>query len=152
MCASLLSMCYNYMNLHAVACRYNVRTITLEQVQPCMSCNWGNRQTMSADRQTDLGTAVYKSEYSIYSEVHLRILSSGICESGWRHRDGQKTAMSWAKHIYTDQSVKDAGLSKSRVTWCDFHPLNQEPSEPHITHTVHRAENHTTSCISPSLP
>lgn len=50
-----------------------------------------DRYTMSADRQTDLGTAVYKCEYSIYSEVHERIFQSvGICERGSRHGDGQR--------------------------------------------------------------
>ena len=47
--------------------------------------------TMSADRHTDLGTAVYKCEYSINSEVHERIfLHFGICERGLRHGDGHR--------------------------------------------------------------
>lgn len=98
-CTYVLYMCIRYI-WHAVLfeCVRTVRTQITWKASTAMHV-MQLRQTDSLHnvcRQTDLGTAVYGCEYSVYSEVHERkLLSAGICERGSRHGDGQKQL--WAE-------------------------------------------------------
>lgn len=68
-----------------------------------------NRQdsyTVSADRHTDLGTAVY----------------AYMCECSICSTVKEQTAVSWAGHKYRSQSVKDDPGSYCRFTWCGSYP------------------------------
>lgn len=122
---------------HAVVLMCGAKTNHVESVC-CHAChaveaNGQDSYTVSADRQTDLGTAVYAyvCEYSICSTWE----SIYICLHWWKRFEKWRrteTAMSWAGHMCTSQSVKDVPLLLFKFTWCGSHSSNQEPSEPHI--------------------
>lgn len=119
------------------------------------------KQCLQTDRQTWAQLCMFcKCEYSIYSTVtYMReYLSVCICERGLRNGDGQRDSyeLSWAGHMYTSQSVKDAPSSYCKIL-PDVAYIHQTRNlQSHTLDcsllTVHRTENHTRSCRKASSP
>lgn len=129
----------------------------------CVSCSWGKqtRQLHSVCRQTDrpghscvcLHVWIQYLQHNWYVRVFISVC---ICERGLRNGDGQRQL--WA----------ELGTCTWARVWKMFVPLLQiylmwltsiKPGTFRATHcsslTVHRTENHTSSCrkaLSPTPP
>lgn len=144
MWASQLPVCVRYMcELTCSGVDVWCQDNHMESVR-CHACHAyeANRQrdsyTVSADRRTDLGTAVYAyiCEYSICSTVkYMReyLYPIAFVKGVWE-METTETAVSWAGHKYKEPECERWSnvLLQIYLNLPGLHPSNQEPSEPHI--------------------
>lgn len=162
-CLCVLETCVTW---HAVVWMCGAKTITWKacavmQIMQLKQTDETVKQCLQTDRQTWAQLCMFcKCEYSIYSTVtYMReYLSVCICERGLRNGDGQRDSyeLSWAGHMYTSQSVKDAPSSYCKIL-PDVAYIHQTRNlQSHTLDcsllTVHRTENHTRSCRKASSP
>lgn len=103
-----------------------------------VEASWWDSDIVSADRKTDLGTAVYAylCECSISSTVKYtrEYLYLFAFVKGFWGMETTETAVSWAGRRNTSQSVKDDPTSCCKFTWCGLHP--SKPGTFRATHQI----------------